>query len=350
MQPEQVEIVQENANARVIRNRKSRGGFWNVLIKEANGKVNRERMRVNGIFDLPLDKRVVVEWNHRDQPIDDSGWILSRFLGFIARDNTKLPLGYEKWSAIPHHFKDLVWNTIKIKFEVDDARHKNYIFKSLGKKWRDHRYNLYKVCKKDPNDGFSTHLGGESEEFDKFINYRARPDTETKVTQNAKNCRNLTMRHTLGSTSIARLENAMKVGHDGPVTRVELFQASYTRANGSFVNEKAEKNHEELVIQSQTIPENEAFINVLSKEHPGYVRSRGHGAVKSQTYESSCSPCSKPNSSESMQAEFDSIIKRLQQSEERLQQLEEKFANSTQQQASQNPNLSPNRGFLHPLF
>ncbi|KAM0947099.1 putative transposase, Ptta/En/Spm, plant [Dioscorea sansibarensis] len=346
MQPEQVEIVQENANAQVIRNRKRCRRFWNVLIREANGKENRERMRVNGIFKLPLDKRVVVEWNHRDQPIDESGGILSRFLGRIARDNTKFPIGYEKWSAIPHYFKDHVWNSIiKIKFEVNDAQHKNYIFKSLGKKWRDHRYNLYKFWKKDPLCPFRALKVFMrhpicSKELDDFINYRARHDTKTKATQNAENCRNLTMRHTLGSISFARLENEMKVGHGGPITRVELFQAGYTRANGSFVNEEAKKNHEELVIQSQTLSENEAFLSVFGKEHPGYVRSMGLGAVKTQIYGSSCSSCSKPYSSGPTQAEFDAM-------KETVQQLQEQIAILTQQQASQNPNLVPNRAYKY---
>ncbi|XP_039139068.1 uncharacterized protein LOC120276403 [Dioscorea cayenensis subsp. rotundata] len=255
-----------------------------------------------------------------------------------------LPIGYKKWSMVPQHYKASVWNCIIEKFEVNDAGHKNYIFKSLGKKWRDYRYELNRrvdLCDNlvDYNYQYSLYTSRDDwydrddfndwnnlDDWHDFLMYRACSDTEKKATQNTRNCKSLTMHHTLGSKSFARLENELKVGGDEPVTRVALFKAGYTKKHdGSFVNEKAKKNHEKLVIQSQILSENDAYISVFGKEHPGYVRGLGLGVVKTQIYGSSSNSNSMPYSGGPTQVEFDAM-------KEKIKQLEEQIAMLTGQQ------------------
>lgn len=65
--------------------------------------------------------------------------------------------------------------------EVNNDGHKDYIFKSLAKKWRDHRYNLYSCAQCDPDASRESNIAKKPEEIPldqwvSFIDYRARPD------------------------------------------------------------------------------------------------------------------------------------------------------------------------------
>ncbi|XP_039141236.1 uncharacterized protein LOC120278524 [Dioscorea cayenensis subsp. rotundata] len=230
---------------------------WDVQIRDGNGELKRQKMRAIDVYSLPPGEKVVVEWNSRDQPVELSGGMLAQFLGHIASNCQNFPIGYEKWQKIPESYKDHVWNNIiKSKLEVNDDGHKRYIFKSLAKKWRDNRYNLYNLMKCDPDGPREANIARKPPEIPldqwvAFVDYRARPDTKAKAEQNTINRTHQTMPHTLGFKSIARLENEMEKQLGRFVTRAELFQ-------------------EDLIIRSQGSSENEAFTSVFGKEHPGY--------------------------------------------------------------------------------
>ncbi|XP_039116676.1 uncharacterized protein LOC120252560 [Dioscorea cayenensis subsp. rotundata] len=270
-------------------------------------------MRAIDIFTLPPGEKVIVDWNCRNQPIDMSVGLLAQFLVHIATNCTNFPIGYDKWQTVPAYYKDHVWdNIIKTKLEVNDDGHKDYILKSLAKKWRDHRCNLYKSLKCDPDAPRKTNIGRippevPLEQWIAFVDYRARPDTKAKAAQNTTNRSHLTIPHMLGSKSFARLENEMESQLGRPVTRAELFQVGHTTSDGSFVNDEARQNHEDLVVRSQSSSKNEAHIGVFGKEHPGYVRGLALGVVPTQVYGSSSSSSSRCYSPRGTQAEVDAL-------------------------------------------
>ncbi|XP_039127580.1 uncharacterized protein LOC120263682 [Dioscorea cayenensis subsp. rotundata] len=150
------------------------------------------------------------------------------------------------------------------------------------------------------------------EQWVAFVDYRAHPDT--KETQ-------------LGRS----------------VTRVELFQASHTTLEGSFVNEKARQNHEDLISRSQNSSQNEAFTSVFGKDHPGYVRGLGLGVSPTQVYGSSSSLSCKCYATRGTTTKDDGLREIVQQLRQQVQQNQDQIAFLTQQLANQNANLTPNQ-------
>ncbi|XP_039116512.1 uncharacterized protein LOC120251895 [Dioscorea cayenensis subsp. rotundata] len=185
------------------------------------------------------------------------------------------------------------------------------------------------------------------EQWVAFVDYRARPDKKAKAEQNTINRTHQTMPHTLGSKSIARLENEMEKQLGRSVTRVELFQASHTTSDGSFANEVARHNHEDLIIRSQGSSENEAFTSVFGKEHPGYVRGMGLGVVPTQIYGSSSSSSRRNEASGGTQAEINELRDTVQLLRQQVQENEQRFQQQlsilTQQLANQNQNIATNQ-------
>ncbi|XP_039129011.1 uncharacterized protein LOC120265186 [Dioscorea cayenensis subsp. rotundata] len=178
---------------------------WDVKIRDGNGELKRQKMQTIDVYSLRQGEKVVVEWNSRNQLVELSWGMLAQFLGHIASNCQNFPIGCEKWQKIPECYKDHVWNNIiKTKLEVNDHGHKRYIFKSLAKKWRDSRYNLYNLMKCDPDGPREANIARKPpeiplEQWVAFVDYRARPNTKVKAEQHTINRTHQTMPHTLGS-------------------------------------------------------------------------------------------------------------------------------------------------------
>ncbi|KAL2347449.1 hypothetical protein Fmac_001449 [Flemingia macrophylla] len=57
---------------------------------------------------------ILVNWNTEDQPIDNVGALLNRFLGRVARYMNIFPISYQSWRKIPKDYKeDVLKNTIQ---------------------------------------------------------------------------------------------------------------------------------------------------------------------------------------------------------------------------------------------
>ena len=107
---------------------------------------------------------------------------------------------------------------------------------------------------------------------------------------------------------------------------------------------------EDLIVRSQSSSENEAFIGVFGKEHPGYVRGMGLGVGPTQVYGSSSGSSSRRYSTGGTQAEVDALRQTVHQLLQRIEVNERHIANLTQQLANQNPNFIRNQVFPNPLF
>ncbi|KAL2329824.1 hypothetical protein Fmac_017405 [Flemingia macrophylla] len=127
--------------------------------------------------------------------------------------------------------------------------------------------------------------------------------------KNAANRAKLVIPHILGSKTLARKKDELEMIHGREFSRAEMYQLSHKKPDGTFVNEEARELHEKL----QEGSENEVFMRVCGKEHPGYIRGMGLGVSPSQIVGSSSSATSSTTSFESnermeqMQAEIESL-------------------------------------------
>ncbi|XP_029125595.1 uncharacterized protein LOC114915277, partial [Cajanus cajan] len=188
---------------------------------------------------------------------------------------------YETWKKVQKDYKNNLYKeTIKEEFDVNDQEHKKYILASLGKKWRDTRCRLFH---KNYNWEISVEENCQMHppEIDPnyrrlFVQFRTSPKQMDISDKNAANREKLLIPHTLGSKTLARKRDELEVQYGRHYSRGDMYPIAHKKKDGSFVNEDARQKYEQLHNEIQdTSPENEAFLKVFGKEHPGYVRGMG---------------------------------------------------------------------------
>ena len=57
-----------------------------IILTDNEGKKVRKQLTTNDVWFLSVGERILVNWNNENQPVDDSGALLNRFLGHVARN------------------------------------------------------------------------------------------------------------------------------------------------------------------------------------------------------------------------------------------------------------------------
>ncbi|XP_029127963.1 uncharacterized protein LOC109801744 [Cajanus cajan] len=273
-------------NSLVVHRRTS--PYWTVDVIDGEGHISQTRLRVQDVFamtDSPT--KILTQWNRHNQPVGDSSSLLAGFLGQVASNFGNFPILYEKWTQVPEEYKNNVFvNTIQANFVVNDQKHKEYIFWSLGKKWKDKRCRLFDKFhdwEKSVEQNIQNHPPHiPQDHWAIFVRYRQSNKAMDMSNKNAANRAKLMIPHILGSKTLARKRDELELLHGREFSRAEMYQVSHKKPDGNFVNEEARELHEKLENEMQNCSENEAFERVCGKEHPGYVRGMGLGVRPSQ--------------------------------------------------------------------
>ncbi|XP_020224573.1 uncharacterized protein LOC109806544 [Cajanus cajan] len=116
-----------------------------------------------------------------------------------------------------------------------------------------------------------------------FVQFRTSSKQMDISDKNATNREKLLIPHTLGSKTLARKRDELEVQYGRRYSRGDMYPIAHKKKDGSFVNEDARQKYEQLHNEIQeTSSENEAFLKVFGKEHPGYVRGMGLGVTPTQ--------------------------------------------------------------------
>ncbi|KAL4287278.1 hypothetical protein AHAS_Ahas19G0170200 [Arachis hypogaea] len=146
-------------------------------------------------------------------------------------------------------------------FKVSDNLAKRFLLQSLGKKWREHRIKLW-------NDFYDPRL------------------SKTEIINNAPE--DIAPDQWLwgSAKSIARRRAELTEETGIEVSRVQMWDITHKKIDGSYVNENAKEIEEKIEVHSSQQPM-ESTVNspldalgvVFGKEHPGRVRGLGMGIV-----------------------------------------------------------------------
>ena len=86
-----------------------------IILTDSEGKKVRKQLTANDVWFLSVGERILVNWNNENQPVDDSGALLNRFLGHVARNVNAFPISYQSWRKIPKDYKeDILKKTIQV--------------------------------------------------------------------------------------------------------------------------------------------------------------------------------------------------------------------------------------------
>ncbi|KAL4394440.1 hypothetical protein AHAS_Ahas02G0152200 [Arachis hypogaea] len=136
------------------------------------------------------------------RPIGDKAGLLSGVLGLLGSDYGKFSIGKESWHKVTTKDKQI------FHFDEDSKGSiKKYIWKSMGRSWKETRLGLYNAFY-EPTFTFEQNIEHHPPEIDrehwkKFLEYRAKPETKEKCKKNATNRSKQLYTHTGDSKSFA---------------------------------------------------------------------------------------------------------------------------------------------------
>ncbi|KAG7541559.1 putative transposase Ptta/En/Spm plant [Arabidopsis thaliana x Arabidopsis arenosa] len=232
---------------------------------DGDANITEEMISGKEVWSM-LNRRVIVDFNRRGQPIKDSGGLFGSWLGSLSNDLNIIPINYTDWRKVPNYRKEMAWKVIQKKFWFDDPRRRRkYTLSALGGRCRDLKQRLWKKYRRNTlEESFDVRPGLIPEDqWKEFV--------EMQFSDKAKE-------------EVSGIEP----------NRAELFIASRTKSDGSLVCNEARISVDKLSrVMSQNIqneaPSNESrpndvFEQVFGPEHPGRVRCAGHGTTPSKYF------------------------------------------------------------------
>ncbi|PPR82790.1 hypothetical protein GOBAR_AA37929 [Gossypium barbadense] len=208
----------------------------------------RGRTLLRDLYDLDPVERVKVSRNTHGQPVGSEARLLAGYLGILARNANMLPINYESWHHMPDSNKNQALANIKERFalEVSD----DYIKKALGKRWRDNKSTLKKqYFKKDISLEEKLRnvppgmLRYQWEDAVRFWNSKKGEDRE-RVGTSSRQKQKFT--HTARSRSFASVAEAEEVKSRQKVRRLQLFEITHRKKDGSPMASEAGEIMEKL--------------------------------------------------------------------------------------------------------
>ncbi|CAJ2652202.1 unnamed protein product [Trifolium pratense] len=307
--------------------------YWTVDVRDAGGVVKEVRLRRQDVFSLTAGKKILMEWSEEWQPVGEAAGLLGSFLGAVGANFKLFPIDKERWPDVPSQTKEMVWkNTIKEKFDVDGDIQKEYILGKIGKRWRDNRKTAFDRCY-DPSLSWEVNLarclnGIEKHEWAAFLTYRLKPENQEKAAKNAANRAKQTIPHTLGTMTYARFKHLLESDDGRKYTRGDIYGISHKRSDGTFINAEAQKKSEELEThrQGNSSLNDDAYIAVFGKEHPGHVRGMGFGVVPSKYLGRSSRTQALTSGGNDVRQELDASNAKIRALEEQVATLTQQFA------------------------
>ncbi|KAG8493340.1 hypothetical protein CXB51_010684 [Gossypium anomalum] len=243
----------------------------NTPNSEEGNTENSGTRRVRGhtllsdLYNLDPVERVKVSRNTHGQPVGSEARLLVGYLGILTRNANMLPINYESWHHMPDSNKNQALANIKERFalEVSD----DYIKKALGMlryQWEDavRFWNSKKGedCKR---------VGTSSRQKQKFM-------------------------HPARSRSFASIAEAEEVKSGQKVGRLQLFEITHRKKDGSPITSEAgeimekKAKYEAIASTDSSINleniDNRIITEVLGPERYGRVRLQGSGVTPTQYF------------------------------------------------------------------
>ncbi|KAG7585534.1 putative transposase Ptta/En/Spm plant [Arabidopsis thaliana x Arabidopsis arenosa] len=268
-------------------------GKWKVHVRDLHGNITEENVSGKQLWSMQ-NRRVIVDFNRKGQPIKDSGGLLGSWLGSFNYDFNSLPINYTDWRKVPHYRKDMAWQVIQRKFWFDDPiRRKKYVISTLGNRCKDLKQRLWRRHRKNTLEESLVARPAlvPEDQWRDFVHDQFSDKAKKMRERNIKSRSKLEIPHALGKKSLARKAHDIEEETGIEPSRAEMFIASRTRIDGSMICEEATICAEKLKeFMSQKLPgdmpSNDAVAQVFGPEHSGRVRCVGRGPTPSKYFSS----------------------------------------------------------------
>ncbi|KAL4271178.1 hypothetical protein GQ457_13G027450 [Hibiscus cannabinus] len=166
----------------------------------------RGRTTLTDLYNLPPGERVKVSSNSSGQPIGAEAGVMANYLGIVARNGSILPINHSSWHEMPSGNKNQALNLVKAKFSLESNLKKKFFKNDLTLEGKKQNPTWHSKSRE--------RIGVASREKKKFT-------------------------HTTGSKSFARTANEHEITSGSSVGRIQLFDITHTRKDGSPITSEA---------------------------------------------------------------------------------------------------------------
>ncbi|KAG8491840.1 hypothetical protein CXB51_015115 [Gossypium anomalum] len=234
-----------------------------------NGGTRRVRGRTlfSDLYNLDHVERVKVSRNTYGQPVGSEARLLAGYLGILARNANMLPINYESWHHMPDSNKNQALANIKKDISLEEKL-RNVPPGMLRYQWED-AVRFWNSKKGEDRE----RVGISSRQKQKFT-------------------------HTAGSRSFASVAEAEEVKSGQKVGRLQLFEITHRKKDGSPMTSEAGeimKKLKEKKAEYEATASTDSSVNlenidnriiteVLGPERYGRVQFQGSGVTPTQYF------------------------------------------------------------------
>ncbi|XP_059437319.1 uncharacterized protein LOC132170375 [Corylus avellana] len=218
-------------------------------VDTGGNKRRRGVTRMPGIWNLPEDEKVIIEFNGLGQPICDQGLKFSTFAGTLVKDKNIMPIDVVNWKKVPNRHKEDAWNLIQKKFFIPErqaSKIKEWVLHNMGKQLREYRSKLKNTHFSNSLTAAEIVASADSTkinimQFANLVNYWKDGKVQEKA-QVAKVSRSKQeIQHAAGAKSFARRANEMRKSTGVIPTRPAVFIDTHKHNDGTHVNDKTRR-------------------------------------------------------------------------------------------------------------
>ncbi|KAL6533270.1 hypothetical protein OROMI_027382 [Orobanche minor] len=243
--------------------------------------------------------RGIVDWNGLGQPIGKESITLAHYVGALARRTFPITITDFRKKELAKD-KEAFWDEIMATFTGLNERHKKVIISRAGYYHRGFRTRL-RALARDENGNYSAQppflyreLSTVTPYWSAFVEQALNEEFKAKSKKNKERAEAMEARYKRACVGYARLrekiiEERIQKGEENPVvTRLELWEAARTNADGIVDDPEALQVLEDVVQISKTLGEDEVtnigtddlLARAIRLEYPGRVRGYGWGVTK----------------------------------------------------------------------
>ncbi|KAK7316582.1 hypothetical protein RJT34_00151 [Clitoria ternatea] len=283
---------------KILSNRPYGGRQWPVKAIDEQGRSEKIEVSKAGVFGMPPGQLIVVPFDRQLRAYGEAATLLSGACGHIVTNPENIPINFNSWRKVPKSYKDHCFNILKtlFHFEASESVARRYCLLTMSRKYRNGKLYLWTRAF-DPSLSREQLIakvpdGIPKDQWSSFIDYHLAPEYQELCRRNVEVRKKQTTPHTGGSKLLSRKQNEMEQKLGRAVGRAELYIATHTRKDGSYVNEEARSIGEKMTQEisrcanSTGISIDDAVARVLGQDHSGRVRCLGLGGLHSVAFES----------------------------------------------------------------
>lgn len=81
---------------------------------DGDSKITEERISGKEVWSMQ-NRRVIIDFNRKGQPIKGSGGLFGSWLGSLSNDLNLLSINYTDWRKVSNYKKEMAWKVIQVK-------------------------------------------------------------------------------------------------------------------------------------------------------------------------------------------------------------------------------------------